>query len=93
MAVAVCQVDVVIQAHQHDYERTLPVNNLTAAGSDYQNPRAPVYVVNGAAGNREKTVLCRFNACRLNSPALSCRSLTTTLLACRPALGRDPLHG
>ena len=46
--------DLVIQGHVHDYERTWPVFNEVAMATNYSNPPAPVYVVNGAAGNREK---------------------------------------
>ena len=48
------KVDLVIQAHEHDYERTLPVYGTTVRSFNYTNCPAPVYVVNGAAGNREK---------------------------------------
>jgi len=46
-------VDLVLQAHVHDYERTLPVRNGAPTATNYTSPAAPVYVVNGAAGNRE----------------------------------------
>jgi hypothetical protein len=47
-------VDLVIQAHEHDYERTWPVSkNGTIWETDYTSPKYPVYIVNGAAGNRE----------------------------------------
>jgi hypothetical protein len=42
-------VDVVLGAHMHGYERTLPVKNSTVVA----NGTAPVYIVNGAGGNRE----------------------------------------
>eukprot|EP00040_Diaphanoeca_grandis_P026038 m.145161 g.145161 ORF g.145161 m.145161 type:complete len:515 (+) comp30422_c0_seq1:262-1806(+) len=48
------KVDLVIQAHVHDYERTWPVkNNGSTWSTNYTNANAPVYIVNGAAGNRE----------------------------------------
>merc|ERR1719253_1422086 len=47
-------VDLVLQGHVHDYERTLPIKNDQPTSNDYTNPTAPVYVVNGAAGNRER---------------------------------------
>lgn len=49
------QTDVVIAAHEHGYERTLPItgNSSAAVRHGYSNPGAPVYIVNGAAGNRE----------------------------------------
>ena len=46
--------DLVIQGHVHDYERTWPVFNEKAMALNYSDAPAPVYVVNGAAGNREK---------------------------------------
>lgn len=46
-------VDLVIQAHVHDYERTLPMHHGLPTSTNYSSPTAPVYVVNGAAGNRE----------------------------------------
>ena len=48
------KVDLVIQAHEHDYERTFPVYQSQAVSTNYTDPTKPVYVVNGAAGNREK---------------------------------------
>eukprot|EP00943_MAST-04B_sp_MAST-4B-sp1_P004422 g4422.t1 len=48
------KVDLVIQAHEHDYERTYPVYKTNVQSFNYTNSPAPVYVVNGAAGNREK---------------------------------------
>jgi acid phosphatase type 7 len=45
--------DMVFAAHMHGFERTYPVNNGTVVGTNFTNPGAPVYVVNGAAGNRE----------------------------------------
>ena len=46
-------VDLVIQGHEHDYERTLPLRKGQPTATNYTNPTAPVYVVNGGAGNRE----------------------------------------
>mmetsp|Transcript_18328 Transcript_18328/g.70799 ORF Transcript_18328/g.70799 Transcript_18328/m.70799 type:complete len:531 (+) Transcript_18328:49-1641(+) len=48
-------VDLVVQAHVHDYERTLPVYNGTVTNTNYDNPSAPTYVVAGTGGNREGT--------------------------------------
>jgi hypothetical protein len=50
--------DLILAAHMHGYERTEAVSNsvvVTASGPNgtYVSPGAPVYVVNGAAGNRE----------------------------------------
>jgi len=46
-------VDLVVQGHVHAYQRTLPVARGVPTAKDYQSPRAPVYIVNGGAGNRE----------------------------------------
>lgn len=45
--------DLVIQAHVHDYERTWPLAHGVPTAKSYKSPTAPVYIVNGAAGNRE----------------------------------------
>jgi len=47
------KVDLVVQAHNHDYERSLPVYQGVPTSTNYDNPTAPVYVVSGAAGNKE----------------------------------------
>lgn len=49
------QVDLVITAHKHNYERTLPVYQENHIASNYTNSPFPVYIVNGAGGNREGT--------------------------------------
>lgn len=46
-------VDLVLGAHEHGYERMFPTYNGAATSTNYNSPTAPVYVVNGAAGNRE----------------------------------------
>jgi len=46
-------VDLVLQAHEHDYERSWPTAKGMPTQHHYQSPTAPVYVVNGAGGNRE----------------------------------------
>jgi len=43
------KVDLVVTAHKHDYERTTPLYNDTVQATG----KAPIYVVNGAGGNRE----------------------------------------
>jgi len=49
--------DLVLGAHMHGYERTEAIINsnviATAVNNTYSHAGAPVYVVNGAAGNRE----------------------------------------
>jgi hypothetical protein len=47
------KVDLVLQAHRHSYARSYPVANGTRTGTAYADPAAPVYVVQGAAGNME----------------------------------------
>ena len=51
-------VDIGFFAHEHSYERTWPVYNLTTAQFDYIDPRAPLYVISGAAGCNEWGGLC-----------------------------------
>lgn len=50
-------VDVEIWAHEHCYERLFPIYNYTVYNGSltepYRNPRAPVHVITGAAGNKE----------------------------------------
>jgi len=53
-------VDLAVWAHEHSYERLLPVYNMTVKpGPDptapYINPQAPVHIITGSAGCREKT--------------------------------------
>jgi len=46
-------VDLVFAGHVHNYERTFPVANGVAVQLNYSQPAAPIYIVDGAAGNRE----------------------------------------
>jgi len=46
-------VDVVVAAHEHGYERTFRVAHGAVTSKSYEGAGAPVYIVNGAAGNRE----------------------------------------
>jgi hypothetical protein len=46
-------VDMVVSGHVHDYERTLPIRHNNATQQDYSHPTAPVYMIDGAGGNRE----------------------------------------
>eukprot|EP00128_Syssomonas_multiformis_P001476 Colp12_sorted_trinity150504_noHs@14254 len=39
--------------HVHSYQRTYPVYNQVATAHDYTSPAAPVYILQGASGNRE----------------------------------------
>jgi len=52
-------VDLAVWAHEHSYERLLPVMNRTVVPSPqpdqpYTDPRAPVHITTGSAGCREK---------------------------------------
>lgn len=53
------KVDLVLQAHVHNYERDSPIyNNTRISGLNdtehfYYSPQAPVYIINGNAGNYE----------------------------------------
>ena len=52
------KVDLVLAGHMHNYERSLPVYNKTidydsVTGNIYDNPKFPVYLICGSAGNRE----------------------------------------
>jgi len=47
------RVDFLIQAHEHSYERTYPVYKEKPV-MQYHRPNTTLYVVNGAAGNREQ---------------------------------------
>lgn len=46
-------VDVGIFGHVHNAQRFLPVNNSVADPAGLQNPKSPVYIVAGGAGNVE----------------------------------------
>jgi len=49
-------VDLYISGHIHYYERLYPISNFVPqhfSGDVYENPNAPVYIINGAAGNDE----------------------------------------
>ena len=47
------RVDYVMSGHLHSYERTYPVRDGNVTGTSYLFPTAPVYCINGAAGQRE----------------------------------------
>ncbi|KAK7114361.1 acid phosphatase type 7-like isoform X2 [Littorina saxatilis] len=47
------RVDAMITGHNHQYERSYPVYLGKATQKNYINPQAPVYIVDGAAGNPE----------------------------------------
>lgn len=48
-------VDMIIQAHEHSYERLYPLFDGKVERFNYLNPRAPVHVISGAAGSQEGT--------------------------------------
>ena len=45
-------VDVVLQAHEHSYERLWPMYKGIVLSKNYTNPAAPVQLVTGAAGSK-----------------------------------------
>ena len=51
-------VDIVIQGHEHSYERLWPVYNETVMAKNYSDPKAPVHIISGAAGCNELDGLC-----------------------------------
>lgn len=51
-------VDIIIQAHEHSYERLWPVFNDTVTDHSYNNPKAPVHLISGAAGCNEVLGIC-----------------------------------
>lgn len=44
-------VDLVLSGHSHVYQRNAPVANYAVDPAGYNNPQAPVYITNGAAGH------------------------------------------
>lgn len=47
------KVDLVVSAHRHIYQRTLPMANGNATWANYTAAPTPAYIINGAAGNQE----------------------------------------
>lgn len=47
------KIDAYISGHVHLFERSFPLDNYKVAQHDYHKPDAPVYIINGAAGNLE----------------------------------------
>ncbi|XP_022103392.1 acid phosphatase type 7-like [Acanthaster planci] len=43
-------VDVIVQGHEHSYERLWPVYKEQVYAENYTNPKAPVHIIGGAAG-------------------------------------------
>jgi len=50
------KVDLVLTSHRHNYERSWPLYRSKIFSRNYVSPAAPVYIVNGAGGNREGQV-------------------------------------
>ncbi|KAK7114474.1 acid phosphatase type 7-like [Littorina saxatilis] len=46
-------VDLIIEAHEHSYERSWPVFDHDVIQTNYVNPKGSVHVITGAAGNKE----------------------------------------
>ena len=46
-------VDIILEAHEHSYERLWPVFNGTVTAKNYMDPAAPVHLVSGTAGCKE----------------------------------------
>ena len=44
--------DVVVQGHEHNYERLWPVYRDQTLADNYTDPLAPVQIITGAAGSR-----------------------------------------
>ena len=45
--------DLVLSGHVHNYQRMYPTYKEKKMDEHYDSPKAPVYITNGAAGNRE----------------------------------------
>jgi len=45
-------VDLILQAHEHSYERLWPMYKGVVLSTNYTNPRAPVQLVTGSAGSK-----------------------------------------
>ena len=46
-------VDLIIEAHEHSYERNWPMYDYDVIQTNYVDPRGSVHVISGAAGNKE----------------------------------------
>ena len=51
-------VDLILEAHEHSYERLWPVYQEKVYGYDYINPKAPIHLVTGMAGCNEADGVC-----------------------------------
>ena len=75
-------VDLVIEAHEHSYERLWPVYKGNVYQENYHNPEAPVHIVSGAAGCNEAYGVCV-------NPMLGPRGLSLLSLQCGCLLARN----
>ena len=51
-------VDLVLEAHEHSYERLYPVYDTHVTQRDYSSPLAPTHIVTGTAGCNEQAGAC-----------------------------------
>ena len=51
-------VDLIIEAHEHSYERFWPMHRGHVTAKNYENPTAPVHIISGAAGCNDFDGLC-----------------------------------
>ncbi|XP_070536666.1 acid phosphatase type 7-like [Ptychodera flava] len=51
-------VDIIIQGHEHSYERLWPVYKDKVFTTNYSNPRAPIHIISGSAGCNEFDGVC-----------------------------------
>eukprot|EP00029_Vermamoeba_vermiformis_P003512 TRINITY_DN1405_c0_g1_i1.p1 TRINITY_DN1405_c0_g1~~TRINITY_DN1405_c0_g1_i1.p1 ORF type:complete len:553 (-),score=146.66 TRINITY_DN1405_c0_g1_i1:42-1700(-) len=81
-------VDMVFAGHKHSYERFYQVRNNKFISNNYNQPTVPIYITNGAGGNREN-----FQSFIENYPAFSavrlrewgynwCSASNSTVLQC-----------
>ncbi|KAK3085903.1 hypothetical protein FSP39_010267 [Pinctada imbricata] len=71
-------VDLVIQAHEHSYERLWPMYKGVVLAKNYTNPQAPVQLISGAAGSRHgeddmknSTTIADWSAFRMDKEAFN----------------------
>eukprot|EP01091_Cochliopodium_minus_P006345 TRINITY_DN1622_c0_g2_i1.p1 TRINITY_DN1622_c0_g2~~TRINITY_DN1622_c0_g2_i1.p1 ORF type:complete len:422 (+),score=100.11 TRINITY_DN1622_c0_g2_i1:404-1669(+) len=46
-------VDIFFAGHVHNYQRNYPIYNNTVVSNEYNNPNATIYIISGAAGQKE----------------------------------------
>ncbi|KAF6022167.1 hypothetical protein EB796_019521 [Bugula neritina] len=51
-------VDLIIQAHEHSYERLYPLFDGVQTDCSYVNPKAAIHIIAGSAGCNEREMLC-----------------------------------